>query len=71
MTATPPAGTETGTAEPGGGRARRRAIVLLAGVGLFAFLADLLTKHLALQALSDREPVKLRGGAVYLSLTRN
>ncbi|MBB5825262.1 signal peptidase II [Micromonospora carbonacea] len=71
MTATPPAGTETGTAEPGGGRARRRAIVLLAGVGLFAFLADLLTKHLALQALSDREPVKLLGGAVYLSLTRN
>jgi signal peptidase II len=71
MTATPPAGTETGTAEPGGGRARRRAIVLLVGVGLFAFLADLLTKHLALQALSDREPVKLLGGAVYLSLTRN
>ncbi|EEP70875.1 lipoprotein signal peptidase [Micromonospora sp. ATCC 39149] len=71
MTATPPAGSETGTAEPGGGRPRRRAIVILASVGLVAFLADLLIKHLALQALSDREPVKLLGGAVYLSLTRN
>ncbi|WP_320067054.1 signal peptidase II [Micromonospora sp. RTGN7] len=71
MTATPPAGTDTGTAEPGGGRLRHRAVVILAAVALVAFLADLLTKHLALLGLSDREPVRLLGGAVYLSLTRN
>ena len=34
-------------------------------------LADLVTKHLALGALEDREPVRLLGGAVYLSLIRN
>ncbi|MCX4471022.1 signal peptidase II [Micromonospora sp. NBC_01655] len=73
MTATPPAGSETRTAEPGGSGplARRRAIVILVSVALVAFLADLLTKHFALLALSDREPVRLLGGAVYLSLTRN
>ncbi|MGC4805806.1 signal peptidase II [Micromonospora sp. DT233] len=72
MTATPPpAGTGPGTAESGGARPRHRAVVILVGVALVAFLADLLTKHLALLALSDREPVRLLGGAVYLSLTRN
>ncbi|MGW1058032.1 signal peptidase II [Micromonospora sp. NBC_01412] len=73
MTATPPAGSETGTAEPGGAPppARRRALVILAAVALVAFLADLLTKHFALLGLSDGGPVKLLGGAVYLSLTRN
>ncbi|MFG1950888.1 signal peptidase II [Micromonospora sp. NPDC048830] len=69
MTATPPA--ETATAEPGGGKPRRRAIVILAGTALVAFLADLLTKHLALQTLTDRGPVSLLDGTVFLSLTRN
>lgn len=32
---------------------------------------DLLTKYLAVDMLSDREPVRLLGGAVYLVLTRN
>jgi signal peptidase II len=32
---------------------------------------DQLTKHLALQELTDREPVRILGGLVYLSLTRN
>jgi signal peptidase II len=34
-------------------------------------LADAATKHVALAALEDRGPVRLLGGAVYLSLTRN
>lgn len=34
-------------------------------------LADLGTKHLALATLDDRDPVRLLGGAVYLTLTRN
>ncbi|MDG4756930.1 signal peptidase II [Micromonospora sp. WMMD710] len=69
MTAAPPA--EPGRSEPGGGTPRPRAVAILAGVALVALLADLVTKHLALAALTDREPVRLLGGLVYLSLTRN
>lgn len=69
MTAAGPDGPVT--AEPGGGGPARRAIGVLAGVGGLAFLADLSTKHLALATLDDREPVRLLGGAVYLTLTRN
>ncbi|SDZ07890.1 signal peptidase II [Micromonospora pattaloongensis] len=38
---------------------------------LLAVAADLGTKHLALVTLEDREPLRLLGGAVYLTLTRN
>jgi signal peptidase II len=69
MTAARPAAT--GTAEPGGGKPRRRAIVVLVGTALVALLADLVTKHLALLTLDDRGPVRLLGGVVYLTLTRN
>ncbi|MET8251704.1 signal peptidase II [Micromonospora sp. NPDC005197] len=69
MTAAPPA--DPGRTDPGGGKPRPRAVAILAGVALVALVADLLTKHLALAALSDREPVRVLGGLVYLSLTRN
>ncbi|MBM0228655.1 MULTISPECIES: signal peptidase II [Micromonospora] len=69
MTAAPPAGT--GTAESGGGTPRRRAVGVLLGVALVALLADLVTKQLALTALTGRGPVSLLGGTVYLTLTRN
>ncbi|WKU07542.1 signal peptidase II [Micromonospora sp. HUAS LYJ1] len=69
MTTAPTAGP--GTTEPAGRTPRRRAVVLLVGIALFALLTDLLTKHLALQLLDDRPPVRLLGGAVYLTLTRN
>ncbi|WCN79962.1 signal peptidase II [Micromonospora sp. LH3U1] len=69
MTAAPSA--EPGRTDPGGGTRRPRAVAILAGVALVALLADLVTKHLALAALTDREPVRLLGGFVYLSLTRN
>jgi signal peptidase II len=69
MTATPSA--ESGVAEPGGGTPRRRAIAILAGTALVAFLADLLTKHLALLELTGRGPVELLDGVIYFSLTRN
>lgn len=52
-------------------RARRVAVTVLLATAVLAWLADLGTKHLALAELSDREPVRLLGGAVYLSLTRN
>jgi signal peptidase II len=70
MSAAPPAGS--GTADPGTvTRSRRRSVTVLLCLAAFALAVDLLTKHLALQQLSDREPVRLLGGAVYLSLTRN
>ncbi|MEH0820600.1 MULTISPECIES: signal peptidase II [unclassified Micromonospora] len=69
MTTAPTGGS--GTTEPGDGTPRRKAVVVLATIALVALLADLLTKHLALITLDDREPVRLLGGAVYLTLTRN
>ncbi|WP_327038473.1 signal peptidase II [Micromonospora maris] len=70
MSAVPPA--ESGTAEPGTAtRSRRTPVTILLGLAAFAVVVDVLTKHLALVELTDREPVRLLGGAVYLSLTRN
>ncbi|WP_091613242.1 signal peptidase II [Micromonospora mirobrigensis] len=69
MTAAPPAGS--GTAEPGGGTRRRRAVGVLVGLAVAVLAADLLTKQWALSALTDRAPVRVLGGAVYFSLTRN
>ena len=46
-------------------------MLLLLATAALAWLADLGTKHLALLTLSDREPVRLLGGTVYLTLTRN
>ncbi len=40
-------------------------------MALIVLAADVLTKALAVAQLSDQEPVRLLGGAVYLSLTRN
>ncbi|MEH1169389.1 signal peptidase II [Micromonospora sp. CPCC 205539] len=69
MTAAPSA--EPGRTDPVGGKPRPRAVGILAGVALVSLLADLATKHLALATLTDREPVRLLGGLVYFSLTRN
>ena len=69
MSAAPPAGS--GSAEPAVRRARPRAVAILAGTALVALLIDLVTKHLALAALTDREPVRLLGGLIYLNLVRN
>jgi signal peptidase II len=50
---------------------RRRALALFAAVALVVVVFDQLTKHLAVSELSDRPPVRLLGGAVYLVLVRN
>jgi signal peptidase II len=51
--------------------ARPRAVLLLGLVAAGVLLADIGTKQLALHHLADREPVRLLGGAVYLTFTRN
>ncbi|MEU8297287.1 signal peptidase II [Micromonospora sp. NPDC048909] len=69
MSAAPSAGS--GRAEEADRKPRPRAVAILAGTALVAFLADLTTKHLALANLSDHEPVRILGGFIYLSLIRN
>lgn len=71
MSAARPAGPETARTDGGGLRRRPRALLILVGTALVAFGVDLGTKHLAVVELTDREPVELFGGAVYLNLTRN
>ncbi|MCZ7418096.1 MULTISPECIES: signal peptidase II [unclassified Micromonospora] len=68
------AAPQAGSGIDGSGRAtrsRRRSVTILLSLAVFAVAVDLLTKHLSLQELGDREPVRLLGGALYLSLTRN
>lgn len=49
----------------------RRTVALLAAVAVVALTLDILTKVAAVAKLTPGDPVKLLGGAVYLSLTRN
>jgi signal peptidase II len=65
-------------AEPGdagqaaGGRpASRRSHRVFAAVGCLVLLLDVATKQWAVAGLTDREPLRLLGGAVYLLLVRN
>ncbi len=43
----------------------------VACLAIAVLVADIVTKAVAVQALTDREPVRLFGGAVYLVLVRN
>jgi signal peptidase II len=52
-------------------RVSGRALALLIGAAVTVLAADIVTKQLALSNLDDRGPVRLLGGAVYLTLTRN
>lgn len=49
----------------------RRAVLWLGGIAVFVVALDVVTKELATKLLDPDEPVKLLGGALYLSLTRN
>jgi signal peptidase II len=49
----------------------RRAIIVLGAAAAAVLALDVVTKQLAVELLSDRGPVRLLGGAVYLVLTRN
>jgi signal peptidase II len=44
---------------------------VLVAVALGAIVLDQVSKYLAVARLTDRDPVRLLGGAVYLLLTRN
>ncbi|MEV0714854.1 signal peptidase II [Asanoa sp. NPDC050611] len=67
MTATTPADEKPAPPR----RARSKAIWVLVAVAAFIILLDQLTKHFATEELTGRGPVRILGGAVYLSLIRN
>lgn len=50
---------------------RRRTAGWLAVVAVVVLLADIVSKALVLAHLREGQPVRLLGGAIYLSLTRN
>ena len=52
-------------------RPRGAALALLGGIALVGVVVDQVTKQLAVQHLDPREPVRILGGLIYLSLTRN
>lgn len=52
-------------------RPRGKALTLLAVVSVSAILLDQVTKEIATKNLDPFEPVKMFGGLLYLSLTRN
>jgi signal peptidase II len=58
-----PAGTAPGFA--------RRAVAVLAATAVVAVTTDQVVKNLAVQHLDPTDPVRLLGGALYLSLIRN
>jgi signal peptidase II len=48
-----------------------RALAVLVGTAAVVLVTDVVTKYLAVAHLTNRAPVRLLGGAVYLVLTRN
>jgi len=78
-TPTPDSHTRSDTAAPGdtapsdtvAPRDRRRLFVLLATVAVVAYVADQVTKVLALRALTPGEPVDVVGELIRLNLIRN
>lgn len=52
-------------------RARPAALAVLGVTGALALAIDALSKQLVLANLEDSPPVRLLGGAVYLTITRN
>jgi signal peptidase II len=61
----------SGALDAGSGAPRRSRARLLLGLAAVVLLLDLATKVLVVATLSDREPLRLLGGAVYLTEARN
>lgn len=63
----------TSPSGPGSGRGpnRPRTVVLFAAVALVALTLDVISKVLVVAQLSNRAPVRLLGGAIYLVKTTN
>jgi signal peptidase II len=53
------------------GRRARRAVAVLVGTAAGALILDQIVKQLSVRLLDPSDPVRLLGGALYLSLVRN
>jgi signal peptidase II len=63
--------TDTELSQPARSGPRRIAVAVLAVTALLAVTIDQWTKHLSTENLDPREPVRILGGLIYLSLIRN
>jgi len=63
--------TAAGEAAPTKAIAHRTALIIFGVVAVVVIVLDLITKQLVVAHLTEGEPKRLLGGAVYLSLTRN
>jgi signal peptidase II len=54
-----------------GARRPRRRLAVLVGVALFVLALDIVTKVIVVATLSDRVPIRLLGGFLKLTMTRN
>lgn len=70
-TAEPQADSPVEPAAPAAVTSHRRALTLFALVAAVAVVLDVVTKQLVVAHLTEGNPVKLLGGAIYLSLIRN
>lgn len=71
---TEPAGPETGEprdGEPAAPEGRPKRLSLLLTIGAVVFVVDVLTKIIVVANLSERPPVRLLGGLIYLTEARN
>jgi signal peptidase II len=66
----PPAPSPAAATAPGS-RARRPLTGLLLGIAAAVLAVDLASKLVVVATLSDRDPLRLLGGAVYLTEARN
>jgi signal peptidase II len=64
-------GASLNSSDPDEERATRRPLGLFFGIALGAYLVDLGTKMLAVEHLSDREPVPVVGDLLQLTLVKN
>jgi lipoprotein signal peptidase len=60
-----------GPAGPAGAPLRRRRVGVLIGVALFVLAVDIATKVAVVATLSNRAPIRLLGGFLKLTLSRN
>jgi signal peptidase II len=51
--------------------ARRRRVGLLLGVAVFVLAADIISKAIVVAKMPDREPIRLLGGFLTITYTRN
>ena len=72
LNATDPSATEAaGAGRHVGVPSRPRRVILLLGVAVFVIAADVISKAIVVAKMADRPPIRLLGGLLTITLTRN